>query len=250
MLTVFASAQVPAASPVVVDINAGYSFDEYAGSVAVGATINTPSTLFCHRQKIWAASEAWYLFSARPADPGSVATIHFDQPIAAVLTTKIGPGRDTNATSWRQHRQLRNEPATSSSRTALSPGCSVTRSSGLRAATTLRLDWSAVDPGDRTSASSSPSPSRRGCPDARPRPCSSSDLSLPPPPLRSRAPAGRNVRGSIGADSPCAADAMLVLNQLRKTYAGTPVFSGVDLQVAAGEFVAIVGEPASASRPC
>ena len=35
---------------------------------------------------------------------------------------------------------------------------------------------------------------------------------------------------------------MLALTQLRKTYAETPVFAGVDLQVAAGEFVAVVGE--------
>ncbi|MBK6862984.1 MAG: ABC transporter ATP-binding protein [Ideonella sp.] len=35
---------------------------------------------------------------------------------------------------------------------------------------------------------------------------------------------------------------MLALTQLSKTYADTPVFAGVDLQVAAGEFVAILGE--------
>jgi putative ABC transport system ATP-binding protein len=35
---------------------------------------------------------------------------------------------------------------------------------------------------------------------------------------------------------------MLSLTQLRKSYGDTPVFAGVDLEVAAGEFVAILGE--------
>ena len=35
---------------------------------------------------------------------------------------------------------------------------------------------------------------------------------------------------------------MLVLEGLAKRYGGTPVFSGVDLELRAGEFVAIVGE--------
>ncbi len=35
---------------------------------------------------------------------------------------------------------------------------------------------------------------------------------------------------------------MLALTQLRKSYGDTPVFSGVDLEIAAGEFVAILGE--------
>src|SRR5512144_1328326 len=35
---------------------------------------------------------------------------------------------------------------------------------------------------------------------------------------------------------------MLTLTRLRKRFGETPVFDGVDLQVAAGEFVAILGE--------
>lgn len=90
LLAALASGTTLAASPTAVDISAGFSFAEYAGSESVGrGLVDTPSTVFYIDEKVAGGYKSWYLFF----DPGTkaqdvLATIRFDQPIAAVLTTK------------------------------------------------------------------------------------------------------------------------------------------------------------------
>ena len=54
-------------------------------------------------------------------------------------------------------------------------------------------------------------------------------------------------------DCICEWDLMLVLEKLSKTYAGArrrSVLHGVDLTLASGEYLAVMGDPASASPRC
>ena len=135
-------------APLVLNINAGYSFDEYTGSAAVGrGDVNTPSTLFYIDEKTSGGVKSWYLFF----DPGRPtqelwATIHFDQPIAAVLTTKTDldatnatHGASTVSYGTSRYIGLEDCPLTQVFCDAVfwTPG-----------GHDLRLDWSAVDPGD------------------------------------------------------------------------------------------------------
>lgn len=89
-LAALASGIALAAPPTVVDISPGFSFAEYSGSEPVGkGLVDTPSTVFYIDEQVAGGYKSWYLFF----DPGTrtqdvLATIHFDQPIAAVLTTK------------------------------------------------------------------------------------------------------------------------------------------------------------------
>jgi hypothetical protein len=90
LLAALASGMTLAAPPTAVDISPGFSFAEYAGSGPVGeGFVDTPFTVFYIDEKVADGFKSWYLFF----DPGTrtqevLATIHFDRPIAAVLTTK------------------------------------------------------------------------------------------------------------------------------------------------------------------
>ena len=146
--TALNGAAAVAAAPTMTDSDAGFSFDEYAGSAPVGrGLVNTPSTLFYIDEKTAGGLASWYVFfdpGRRPQD--LVATIHFDQPIAAVLTTKadldatnaaFGSASVTYGTS--RFIGIEDCPLTQVFCDAVSwtPG-----------GRDLHLDWSAVHPGD------------------------------------------------------------------------------------------------------
>lgn len=143
LVTTGAAASVPA----VVDIDAGYSFTAYAGSAAVGrGDVNTSSTLFYIDEKVADGWKSWYLFF----DPGEgqdlLATLHFDQPIHAVLTTRA----DLDATNAAYGAA---GITYGTSRFIGLESCPVGHVFCDAVAWTpgghdLTLDWSAIDPGD------------------------------------------------------------------------------------------------------
>lgn len=137
-----------AAPPTVVDMNPGYSFSEYAGSAPVGqGLVDSPSTVFYIDEKVAAGYKSWYLFF----DPGTrtqdlLATFHFGQPIAAVLTTKAdldatNAAYGSDSVTYGTHRFIGLENC----------GTQHVFCDTVAWATggqDLHVDWSALDPGD------------------------------------------------------------------------------------------------------
>lgn len=89
LLAAFALGSARAAAPLVLDIDAGVSFAEYAGLAPVGqGNIDDSTTLFYVDEQTVDGVKSWLIFFD-PAGLGRVdATLHFDLPIQAVLTTK------------------------------------------------------------------------------------------------------------------------------------------------------------------
>lgn len=148
VLAALASGMTLAAPPTVMDISAGFSFAEYAGSEPVGqGLVDTPSTVFYIDEKVAGGYKSWYLF----LDPGTkaqdvLATILFDQPIAAVLTIKADLDASnatygSNSITYGTHPFSGLEPCSPQrvfcDAVAWAPG-----------GQELNLAWSALDPGD------------------------------------------------------------------------------------------------------
>jgi hypothetical protein len=89
LLAALALGSARAAAPVVLDIDPGVSFAEYTGSAPVGqGNIDDSTTLFYVDEQTVDGVKSWFIFFD-PAGLGRVdATLHFDLPIQAVLTTK------------------------------------------------------------------------------------------------------------------------------------------------------------------
>lgn len=78
-----------AADPTLVNITPGFSFAEYSGAAAVGNNnVNLNSKLFFIDEKVASGWKAWYVFFDPKNSQKIDATIHFDQPIHAVLGTR------------------------------------------------------------------------------------------------------------------------------------------------------------------
>ncbi len=147
LLASLAASVSAAAPPTVVDIDPGYSFVEYSDSVAVGrGDVNIASTLFYIDEGAADGWKSWYLFF----DPGVVqdlgATLHFDQPIHAVLTTRAELGA-TNVDYGADSITY------ATSRFMGLESCPIERVfcdavSWVAGGHDLTLDWTALDPGD------------------------------------------------------------------------------------------------------
>jgi PEP-CTERM motif len=141
-----AAGTASAADPTVVDITPGFSFAEYGAAAAVGhGEIDVASTLFYIDEQAADGWKSWYVFF----DPASVqrvgATLHFDQPIHAVLTSKA----DLDATNalygvdvdgdalWDDYATHRFVGLERRNAISWSPG-----------GHDLVIDWTALDPGD------------------------------------------------------------------------------------------------------
>jgi hypothetical protein len=136
-----------ASPPTAVDIDAGFSFAEYTGSAAVGrGDVSIASTLFYIDEKVAGGWKSWYLFADPGVSQGLVATLHFDQPIHAVLTTR-GELDATNATYGADSITY------GTSRFIGLESCGVAHAfcdavSWVAGGRDLVLDWDAVHPGD------------------------------------------------------------------------------------------------------
>lgn len=136
-----------ASPPTVVDIDPGFGFAEYSGSAVVGSgDVNIPWTLFYIDEKVADGWKSWYVFF----DPGVVqdlvATLRFDQPIHAVLTTKTELDA-TNAAFGADSVTY------GTSRFIGLESCPIGRVfcdtvSWVPGSHDLTLDWSAIEPGD------------------------------------------------------------------------------------------------------
>ena len=144
---VLATTGAPAAVPGAVDLNAGYGFAAYAGSAAVGhGDVNVASTLFYIDEQVADGWKSWYVFFDPGVAQDLVATLHFDQPIHAVLTTRA----DLDATNSAYGAS---GITYGTSRFIGLESCPVGHVFCDAVAWTpgghdLTLDWSAIDPGD------------------------------------------------------------------------------------------------------
>lgn len=136
-----------ASPPTVVDITPGFSFAEYSGSAAVGrGDVRVDSTLFYIDEKVADGWKSWYLFADPGIVQGLVATLHFDQPIHAVLTMRAELDA-TNAAYGADSITY------GTSRFIGLESCSVAQAfcdtvSWVAGGQDLKLDWGAYHPGD------------------------------------------------------------------------------------------------------
>jgi hypothetical protein len=87
MAALFAAATAQA-TPVVVSLNPGYSFQAYTGTAAVNAgNLDTRNVLFRIEEQRIGGVQAWYLFFDPSGSQGVTATLDFGAPILDVLTT-------------------------------------------------------------------------------------------------------------------------------------------------------------------
>lgn len=136
-----------ASPPTAVDIPPGFSFAEYSGSAAVGqGDVNIASTLFYINEKVAEGWKSWYIFFDPGLGQDLVATLHFDQPIHAVLTTRSELDA-TNAAYGADSITY------GTSRFIGLEYCSVPHAfcdtvSWVAGGQDLKLDWGALHPGD------------------------------------------------------------------------------------------------------
>lgn len=140
------SAGAAQASPVVVSLDPGYSFQAYTGTAAVNAgNLDTRSVLFRIEEQRIGNLQAWYLFFDPAGSQTVTATIDFGAPIVDVLTTSA----DLAATRSTWQVDVDGDGQLDDYATTLLMGLEGQDSvSWVQGSSLLGIDWNAWDPGD------------------------------------------------------------------------------------------------------
>jgi len=137
---VAAAQAATAAAPSVTGLTPGYSFEEYDGSAELGiGAVDVDRTLFFVDEKAVGGLKSWFVFFDSQRPSGVTATLHFDQPIVAIYSTRddlemTTPTYGVSNVSYGSDRY-----------TGLERGDVLLWSGN---SNTVYIDWTVLDPGD------------------------------------------------------------------------------------------------------
>jgi MYXO-CTERM domain-containing protein len=134
------------ASPVVVSLDPGYSFQTYTGAAAVNAgNLDRRSVLFRIEEQQHSGLQSWYLFFDPAGSQSVTATMDFGAPIVDVITTSGGLA--ASRSTWQV--DVDGDGLFDDYATTLMMGLESQDSvSWVQGSSMLGISWNAWDPGD------------------------------------------------------------------------------------------------------